>query len=229
MPFEFFDRKTEHVVRHGNLPHWYQPGVTYFVTFRTADSVPQALLRSWHARREAWLRQHGLDPRVDGWNAALRAMPDAEQEYHRTFTRSFMEYLDRGEGECPLKNPELARIVAENLRYGNGTRYHLGDFVVMPNHVHLLACLISETQIEAQCRSWKHYTATAIHRVLNRKGRFWQSESFDHLVRSPEQFAYLQDYIATNPANAGLRPGSYLLESNKHTPCAVTEVNKTGD
>ncbi len=227
MPFEFFDRKSEHLIRHGNLPHWYQPGVTYFVTFRTADSVPQGLLKSWHTRREAWLRQHGLDPRADGWKAALRAMPDAEREYHGTFTRSFMEYLDRGEGECLLKSPELSQIVKDSLHSGHGASYHLGDFVVMPNHVHLLACLIGDTQIEAQCRSWKRYTATAINQRLNRKGRFWQSESFDHLVRSPEQFAYLQDYIASNPSRAGLPPGSYLLESSKHTPCAVTEAEKT--
>ena len=54
MTFEFFDRREDFSVRQGNLPHWYQPGATYFITFRTADSVPQALLRSWHSRRDDW-------------------------------------------------------------------------------------------------------------------------------------------------------------------------------
>src|SRR5262249_39087232 len=41
MIFELFDPRSEFVVREGaNLPHWYQPGVTYFVTFRTEDSIP---------------------------------------------------------------------------------------------------------------------------------------------------------------------------------------------
>jgi len=31
----------------GNLPHWRQQGVTYFVTFRLADSLPQAKLDQW--------------------------------------------------------------------------------------------------------------------------------------------------------------------------------------
>jgi hypothetical protein len=31
--FEFFDPRQEFVVRHGNLPHWFQPGVTYFEQF----------------------------------------------------------------------------------------------------------------------------------------------------------------------------------------------------
>ena len=39
MPFELFDRRRDWSVRQGNLPHWFQPGVTYFVTYRTEDSV----------------------------------------------------------------------------------------------------------------------------------------------------------------------------------------------
>jgi hypothetical protein len=39
--FDLFDPKAEYVVRQGAaLLHWYQPGLTYFVTFRTDDSVP---------------------------------------------------------------------------------------------------------------------------------------------------------------------------------------------
>jgi REP element-mobilizing transposase RayT len=44
--------------------------------------------------------------------------------------------------------------------------------VIMPNHVHVLVCLLGETKIEPQCTSWKHYSAGAINRVLGRRGRF---------------------------------------------------------
>ncbi len=121
-----------------------------------------------------------------------------------------MNYLDRGHGQCVLRRPELAKVVAESLQHFDGSRYHLADFVVMPNHVHLLCCLLGETEIEAQCTSWKHFTAVKVNQVLGRKGRFWQEESFDHLVRSPEQFAYFQSYIARNPVVAGLSEGSFL-------------------
>jgi putative transposase len=53
--FEFFDPKEDVRVDEGNLPHWYQPGVTYFVTFRTEDSVPKDLSKTWYARRNDWL------------------------------------------------------------------------------------------------------------------------------------------------------------------------------
>jgi putative transposase len=211
MGFEFFDRKGDYAVRRGNsLPHWYQPGVTYFVTFRTEDSVPQTLLQSWYGRRDAWLLKHGIDPTRRDWRLKLRALPDLEAEFNAQFTREFMEYLDRGLGECVLRKPAVAQIVEDNLRHFDGDRYQLGDFVVMPNHVHLLACLIGATEIEAQCTSWKHYTAGKINKAIGRQGRFWQEESFDHLVRSEEQFENLQKYIAENPRKAGLKVGEYL-------------------
>jgi putative transposase len=207
--FELFDPTQEYVVRHGSLPHWNQPGVTYFVTFRTADSVPQSLLRSWHRRRDEWLRRHGVDSTGD-WKEQLISRPEISLQYHKTFTRPFMDYLDRGYGECLLRDERAARIVANTLQHFEGERYHLGDFVVMPNHVHLLVCLIGTTEIESKCRSWKKYSACEINRLFGRTGRFWQEESFDHLVRSPEQFEHFERYIADNPKKARLRTGEYL-------------------
>src|SRR5262245_32401794 len=211
MPFEFFDRHDQVSIREGNLPHWYQPGVTYFVTFRTEDSVPQDLLRSWYARRAAWLRIHGIDPQTPLWKNQLRRLPqDLQRQFDKTFTREFMEYLDRGYGACVLRRPELAKIVAAALKHFDGKRYHLGDFVVMPNHVHVLACLIGATEIESQCYSWKKFTAGELNKALGKKGRYWQEESFDHLVRSAEQFEAFCQYIADNPIKANLRQGDYF-------------------
>ena len=65
-------------------------------------------------------------------------------------------------------------------------------------------------QMRTQCDSWLHYTAYKINQQLDRKGKFWQQEPFDHLARSPEQYLYLRQYIADNPAKAGLSPGNYL-------------------
>ena len=79
----------------------------------------------------------------------------------------------------------------------------------MPNHVHLLASFPTEDAMKAQCDSWLHYTAFQINKQLGKKGKFWQQEPFDHLVRSVEQYEYLRRYIAENPNKAKLRPGEY--------------------
>jgi REP element-mobilizing transposase RayT len=212
MTFELFDPKADLRITAGNLPHWYQPGVTYFISFRTDDSLPIEVATTWYRRREDWLRHHGIDPSTPDWTVRLHALPKAqERQFHETFSREFMESLDKGHGACVLKRPELARIVGDALLHFHGQRYLLSDFVVMPNHVHLLVCLLGDTDIQKQCYSWKKYSATHLNRMLGRQGRFWQEESFDHLVRSPEQFEYLRRYIADNPKKARLREGEFLL------------------
>lgn len=209
--FELFDPAAEYrVTEGGNLPHWFQPAVTYFVTFRTVDSIPSAVSRRWHADRTDWLKRRGISTSDVDWHQQLAELPcHQRKQYHETFSRRYMESLDKGWGDCVLRQSRLAKIVADSLMHFDGERYSIGDFVVMPNHVHLLVGLIGETDIVAQCYSWKKFAATKINRALGNRGRFWQEESFDHMVRSPEQFAAIQKYIAANPTT--LQEGEYYL------------------
>ena len=51
--FALFDPDAEVAISYRNLPHWEQPGKTYFLTFRTIDSLPKAVLDSWVSGRDA--------------------------------------------------------------------------------------------------------------------------------------------------------------------------------
>lgn len=110
---------------------------------------------------------------------------------------------------CHLRNPEYSKIVADSLMYFDRERYQMGDFVVMPNHVHLLAVFPSADLMEKQFDSWLHFTATQINRRTGERGHFWQQEPFDHLVRSVEQYEYLREHIRDNPIKAGLSEGEF--------------------
>jgi REP element-mobilizing transposase RayT len=210
MQFQFFDREAEVEISERCLPHWEQAGATYFITFRTADSLPDAVIRAWRAERDNWLRRHHICPLARNLSELVDSLAAVErQEYHDHFSGRWQEMLDAGHGECVLKRPELSQIVADSLRYFDGDRYQLGDFVVMPNHVHLLVMFSGPGKLKLQCRSWKKFTAGRINEQLGRRGHFWQDESFDHLIRSPDQFEYFRRYIAENPAMARLRPGDY--------------------
>ena len=164
-----------------------------------------------HAEREEWLRRQGIDPAQPGWESLLRDRPAAEQQAFRRFLSDrWNDHLDELHGACLLRRPELARIVSASLRHFDAERYLLADFVVMPNHVHILAAFSTDETMLRQCELWKHFTARQINQAVGRLGRFWEQDAFDHLVRSPEEFARLRRYIAENPATAGLRPGDYL-------------------
>lgn len=211
MELHFFDRKSEYSVIERRLPHWTQPGVVCFITFRTHDSMPKQVVQSWRDERNMWLRKHDIDPDSPNWSKQLRALGKGNQkEFYRTFSTRWHDHLDTCHGACVLKQPELATIVGDSLKFADGDRYDLTDFVVMPNHVHLLASFFDEEGMLKQCESWKHWTARQINLALGQKGRFWQQDGFDHLVRSEEQFLHFRRYIQRNPIKAGLVDGEFL-------------------
>jgi REP element-mobilizing transposase RayT len=216
--FAFFDPEAEVGISHRNLPHWFQPGATYFVTFRTADALPAEVLSEWTEERRRWLLAHGIDPDGANWQIAFNALPKAQQDaFRRLYNSTFHRLLDAGYGACLLKHAEAADIVARAFAHFDGERYQLSDFVVMPNHVHVLLGLLGGTHLADLCYSWKKYTANQINKLFGRRGHFWQGESFDHIVRSGAQFDYFQAYIAANPQLAGLQPGEFVLYRAKTT------------
>ena len=102
------------------LPHWQQEGTTYFVTFRLADSVPANLLAQWETQRRIWL---GVHP--EPWTR------EVESQYHRRFSGAIERWLDSGHGQCLLRRPDYAQIVADTLHYFDGARVLMISFVVM--------------------------------------------------------------------------------------------------
>jgi putative transposase len=213
---QVFDPTQEYAVIERRLPHWSQAGTIAFITWRTWDSMPEKVVRQWQDERSAWLRKQGIDPTRHDWEDLLRSL-DAKtvRELQRIMSDRWNDHLDQCHGACVLRRPELAKVVAESLRYFDGDRYELADFVVMPNHVHLLAVFPDEAAQLKQCESWKHYTAAKINKRLGRKNRFWQQDAFAHLVRSAEQFQYLRQYIADNPKKANLQQGEYAVYSSR--------------
>jgi len=213
-----FDPNQEFAVFERRLPHWSQAGTVTFITWRTWDSIPEKVLRGWQKDRDAWLQQHGINPNAANWTRQLDQL-DAKlvQEFKRLLSDRWNDNLDACHGACVLRRPELSKIAADSLLYFDGDRYEITDFVVMPNHVHILVAFPDERTLLAQCESWKHFIATNINRPLGRKGRFWQQDGFDHLVRSAAQFEYLQRYIADNPKRANLAVGEYVYYSKANS------------
>jgi len=211
MPFHLFDPKAEWQVVERRLPHWSQAGAICFLTWRTKDSMPKAVLHAWYEERKRWLSRHGIDADSKDWQAALdRLDRNLARQFRDDLWNRWHDALDAGSGACVLRNPPAAAIVANSLRHFDNERYLLFDWVVMPNHVHVLAAFSDEDTMLAQCDSWKHYMATQLNRLLAQRGKFWQPDGFDHLLRSEEQFQYLRRYIADNPRRAGLQPGEFL-------------------
>lgn len=209
MPFKFFNPHANVTITRGHLPHWDQEGATYFITWRTADSIPKPIWEQWRQDRDAWLFDHGIDPAQRDWRRLLEHLPEAERLDFRQFTTRLEHEMDVCHGACVLRQPELRQIVMDALRFFDGPRYTLGDFVVMPNHVHVLVGGMAREVILTQVESWKRWTAKQINQTLGQHGRFWQDESFDHLVRHADAFQKFRRYIKENPAKARLKDDEF--------------------
>ena len=182
------------------LPHWQQGSVYYFVTWRLADSLPRNQLDRWNEERAVWIR---LNPRP--WDGKIEA------EYHEKFSRIVDDWLDAGEGSCILRNPKLSRLVAAVLTHFDGERYLLDAFVVMPNHVHVLFRLLEPFRLESVVKSWKGFTAREINKHLRTRGRLWQPDYWDRLIRNESHWLKCREYISDNPVRAKLARDEYVL------------------
>ena len=213
--FGAYDPSAEVEITARDLPHWFQPGVAIFVTFRTIDSMPQSVVELWEREQTDWLARQGYAISVkelrDAGTRVLDRLPEAlRAPFKKVRDRGWHEHLDKGHGECLLRSPALAAMVAESIETFDGDRYDLDCFVVMPNHVHVLLQCRSEWTLRRVAHSWLSFTARRINKALGRTGHFWQSEPFDHLVRSPEQFEHFRRYIAENSHRAGLKLGEFI-------------------
>ena len=189
----------------GYLPHVKREGARYFVTFRLADSLPKDVLLRIQAERSARLSQH--HQRLASAKRLGPAAPaDAELEnIERDYFRQVEHYLDKGAGECWLRQPRIADLVADAVRFFAGERYLLHAWVLMPNHVHAVLWPMPNHTLSRILQSLKRFTAREANKVLNRSGEaFWQPESFDHWIRNDEEQERCCRYVVHNPVKARL-------------------------
>ena len=165
----------------GYLPHFDGAEITQFVTFRLADSLPQHLLETWRSE----LKEAGTN-----LDTALR--------------RRIEVYLDQGYGQCYLNHPGVAELVQRSLLFFDRERYKLSAWVIMPNHVHALLTPCAGYELSRILQSLKSYASNEANKMLARRGKFWQQESFDRYIRDRKHFVSVVQYIENNPVKARL-------------------------
>jgi valyl-tRNA synthetase len=178
------------------LPHWTQTAAIYAVTFRLADSLPADVLERWRVERD----------KIDhpGETQGRELTSHQQRELARLYCDRVESYLNAGHGQCYLRDPKVAELVANALKHFDGQRYDLIAWAVMPNHVHAILKPYQGIELPDILRSWKSYTANKANELLRRTDAFWQSEYYDHLIRDQEDFDHQVNYVLSNPNKAGL-------------------------
>ena len=178
----------------GYLPHVKREGASYFVTFRLADSLPREVLLRFE-------REHAQALRRLSAAATTLETAEADRDLHRKIER----YLDLGAGECHLRRPEIADLAADALNHFHGRQYLLDDWVVMPNHIHVILWPMPNFTLSEILKSRKRQIARQANLILKKTGEpFWQPESYDHWIRNDEEKFRIRRYIRMNPVKARL-------------------------
>ena len=209
----YLDKKQWVDIKYTNrLPHWRQDGKTQFITFRLADSLPQAKLHELSQTKDEWLKAH-----PQPWDEKTK------NEYNQFISERIDKWLDAGYGSCALKAPDIRRIVTDAFLHFNNERYVLLALVVMPNHVHALLTPTEGHDVVATIGRIKGFAASRINKMINADGEFWQRDCFDRIIRNEMDFEAKLDYIINNPAN--LPQDAYTLivggEEVQHSCCTA--------
>ena len=199
-----------------HLPHYQPEGATYHVVFRLAGSIPTSVLTELRFQREQEVKR-------------IQAAKSEEEKARllRDHKRKYFEKIDQlldscVHGPCWLRKPEVASIVAAAMHYYDGKKIDLIAYSIMPTHVHGIVRLLHENvrrvsdpmkagrdgvpsyKVTELLGSIKKYTALRANRILGRRGAFWQSESYDHVIRDADELDRTIRYVLENPVKAGL-------------------------
>jgi len=166
-----------------NLPHLYFTEGIYFITYRLKNSIPAEMFAKIHSD--------------------LIKMDSTKYE---RIIKKYDSVLDSGEyGKNYLRKKEIAEICKETLHYPDGNDYKLICYTIMPNHIHLVFELLQNNKgISKIMQSLKRISAKKSNAFLQRKGSFWQDESFDRWIRNDKELFFTIKYVLLNPVASGL-------------------------
>ena len=125
-------------------------------------------------------------------------------------------------GRALLQSERNATLLIDVLRsYVVGRKFQLHDFVVMPDHVHLLITVGGDMTIERAMQFVKGGFSFRLRKESGYLGEVWQRGFSEVRVDDRESFLRYRDYIAENPVKAG------LVDSPEEFPYCFTYLAKT--
>ena len=108
-------------------------------------------------------------------------------------------------GGCLLQSERNAGLFIEVLRsYVAAKKFKVHDFVVMPDHVHILLTVGGDTTIERAMQFIKGGFSYRLKKDFGYLGEIWQPGFSEVRVEDEDSFEQHRTYIANNPVKDGL-------------------------
>ena len=134
---------------------------------------------------------------LPGRNASPSSILNPARTFFVTTGTSMGRRLLQSERNAVLLIDVLRSLVAEG-------KFELHDFVVMPDHLHLLLTVHNGMTIEKAMQLVKGRFSHRLSHEFGYKGEVWQRGFSELQVMNRESLESHRDYIARNPVKAGL-------------------------
>jgi putative transposase len=119
--------------------------------------------------------------------------------------RVFFVTTNTSMGRRLLQSERNATLLIDVLRSNVATgKFQLHDFVIMPDHLHLLMTLPGDVTIEKAMQLIKGGFSYRLKKDFGYRGEVWQCGFSDVRIRDGQSFSQHRAYIAQNPVKAGL-------------------------
>jgi putative transposase len=130
---------------------------------------------------------------------------NAGQDRVLSSTRTFFATTKTSGGRALFQSERNAALMIDVLRsYVAAGKFQLHDFVVMPNHLHVLITVGDGMTIEKAMQLIKGGFSYRLKKDFGYLGEVWQRGFFESRVNDQPSFLKHREYIAANPVNAGL-------------------------
>jgi len=129
-----------------------------------------------------------------------------------SLSRVFFTTTKTSMGKRLFQSERNAMLLVDVLRsYVAARKFLLQDFVVMPDHLHLLMTVHGDMTIEKAMQLIKGRFSYRLKREFQYGGEVWQRGFSEMRADDEENFLRYREYIAQNPVEAGLAdfPGQY--------------------
>lgn len=182
-----------------NLPHFQTEFSYYFITFRLFNSIQNKVIEKL---KSEFLKNKKLILNNSEKKIIAKELYNLQKRYFGIFDNCLDTNI-----ECInyLSDPRIAEIVDDAIKYRDGKEYDLICSCIMPNHVHMLIYVQRfDKPLYKIMQSLKRRTSKESNKIINRNGKFWHEESYDHIVRNKQEYFNIINYIITNPVKSGL-------------------------
>ena len=130
---------------------------------------------------------------------------NSERDQILSSSRTFFVTTKTSQGRALLQSERNAMLFIDVLRsYVRDGKFNVHDFVVMPDHVHLLITLSGGMTIEKAMQLVKGGFSYRVKKERGHSGEVWQRGFWEVRVEDRESLMRHREYIAQNPVRRGL-------------------------